>query len=110
MSNIPSDMSIEGPVVMPLTPVSLTVVNNPSPPPLMLPPSERGISLSPSDSVSNYPGPINPNDPLSPRTSLNLLEGTRLHLAKAIQIGQGLCETIRRREEAHRVEREAHEE
>ena len=97
MSDVSSDMSIEGPVVMPLTPVSLTVVNDASSPPLMLPPSERETSLSPSDSVSNKPFiPNHPealvyHGPLSPSTSLNLLEGTQLHLAEAIQIGQGLC-------------------
>jgi hypothetical protein len=115
MSDVSSDMSIEGPVIMPLTPVSLTVVDNASPPPLMLPPSDHETSLSPSDSASNEPfipnrpEPIVPDGPLTPHTSLNLLEGTQLHLAEAIQIGQGLCQTLRRREEAHRVEREAHE-
>src|ERR1700679_215696 len=98
MSNVSSDMSIEGPVVMPLTPVSLTVVNRVSPPPLMLPPSVRDASLNPSDSISNEPfipnRPESTDGPFTPRTSLSLLEGTQLHLAEAIQIGQELCQTL----------------
>jgi hypothetical protein len=107
MSDVLSSMSIEEPIVMPLTPSSTTRVTSPQP--LMLPPSARDSTLAPSDSVSVQPDSPHPFMPLSPRTSANLLTGTRIHLAEAIQIGQGLCETLRQRETAHQAEQHEHE-
>jgi hypothetical protein len=100
MSDVSSSMSIEAPS-------STTHVGSPQP--LMLPPSARDSTLAPSNSISVRPDSPHPAMPLSPRTSASLLAGTRIHLAEAIQIGQGLCETIRRRETAHQAEQHEHE-
>jgi hypothetical protein len=107
MSDVSTSMSIEGPNTMPLTPSSTTRVASPQP--LMLPPSARDSTLAPGDSVSVRADSPHPFMPLSPRTSANILTGTRIHLAEAIQIGQGLCETIRRQETAHQAEQHEHE-
>jgi hypothetical protein len=85
MSDVSASMSIEGPNTMPLTPSSTTRVASPQP--LMLPPSMRDSTLAPGDSVSVRADSPHPFMPLSPRTSANILTGTRIHLAEAIQIG-----------------------
>jgi hypothetical protein len=100
-------MSIEAPIPLPLTPSSTTCVASPQP--LMLPPSAHDSTLAPSDSISVRADSPHPALPLSPHTSANILAGTRIHLVEAIQIGQGLCETIRQRETAHQAEQAIHQ-